>query len=80
MDAIHKDRRLTVREVCNMLWTGKSYVQRFLSDMLMTIVYTHIFSKISQRTFCIESCIIHLCFLNYAFFNVIFTYMYVQAH
>ena len=38
MDVIHEDRRLTVREVGDVLRIGKSSVQRILSDISMTIV------------------------------------------
>ena len=38
MDVIREDRRLTVREVADMLRIGKSSVQRILSDLSMTIV------------------------------------------
>ena len=39
MDVIREDRRLTVREECDMLGIGKSSGQMILSDLSMTRVH-----------------------------------------
>ena len=42
MDVIREDRRLTVREVGDMLGIGKSSLQRILCDISMTSVCTRL--------------------------------------